>query len=180
MRAGHAPQQRIRHFAKLRLLATILGCRFDDLRQREQERQRRRLLLLTGLISVALVVVGYMGWLANERRKEAQLQRDIARAELLAIQARRAEAQVYSSDIIERGGALAVEAMEMAAKAKRPVEADATEAAASALAGLPLMELTHGGRSCRWRCWRTGGWRAAAKTARSSCGRRTPRASRWC
>src|SRR6516225_2927365 len=124
MRAGHAPQQRIRHFAKLRLLATILGCRFDDLRQREQERQRRRLLLLTGLISVALVVVGYMGWLANERRKEAQLQRDIARAELLAIQARRAEAQVYSSDIIERGGALAVEAMEMAAKAKRPVEAD--------------------------------------------------------
>ena len=180
MRAGHAPQQRIRHFAKLRLLATILGCRFDDLRQREQERQRRRLLLLTGLISVALVVVGYMGWLANERRKEAQLQRDIARAELLAIQARRAEAQVYSSDIIERGGALAVEAMEMAAKAKRPVEADATEAAASALAGLPLMELTHGGRSCRWRCWRTGGWRAAAKTARSSCGRRTGRESRWC
>jgi hypothetical protein len=144
MRAGHAPQQRIRHFAKLRLLATILGCRFDDLRQREQERQRRRLLLLTGLISVALVVVGYMGWLANERRKEAQLQRDIARAELLAIQARRAEAQVYSSEVVELGGALAVEAMEMALKAKRPVEADATEAAASALVGLPLMTLTHG------------------------------------
>ena len=38
----HAPEQRIRHFAKLRLLATILGCRFDDLRQREQERQRRQ------------------------------------------------------------------------------------------------------------------------------------------
>jgi hypothetical protein len=126
MRVRHAPEQRIRHFAKLRLLATILGCRFDDLRQREQERQRRRLLLLTGLISVALVVVGYLGWLANEQRKEAQLQRDIARAELLATQARRVQAQVYSSDVIDLGGALAVEAMEMAHKARRPVEADAT------------------------------------------------------
>src|SRR5262249_49807449 len=112
MRVRDAPEQRIRHFAKLRLLATILECRFDDLRQRDQERRQRRLLLLTGLISLVLVVVGYMGWLANEQRKEAQLQRDIARVQLLAMKARRAEAQAaeaqaYSSDVVELGGALA-------------------------------------------------------------------------
>ena len=144
MRAGDASERRIRHFAKLRLLATILGCRFDDLRQREQEREQRRLLLLTGLVSVALVVVGYMGWLANEQRKQAQFQRDIARTELLAMQARRAEAQAYSPDVIELGGALALEAIEMARKIKRPGEADAIEAAASALTGLPLGVLAQG------------------------------------
>ena len=144
MRAGDASERRIRHFAKLRLLATILGCRFDDLRQREQEREQRRLLLLTGLVSVALVVVGYMGWLANEQRKQAQFQRDIARTELLAMQVRRAEAQAYSPDVIELGGALALEAIEMARKIKRPGEADAIEAAASALTGLPLGVLAQG------------------------------------
>ena len=46
-----------RRWAKLRLLATILGCRFDDLRRREQERQFRRLALVTATaIAVAVVV----------------------------------------------------------------------------------------------------------------------------
>ncbi len=34
-------------------------------------------------------------------------------------------------------------------------------------------------RSGPWRCWRTGGWPAAAQTARSSSGPRTVWASRW-
>ena len=60
------------------------------------------------------------------------------------MQARRAQGQVYSSDVIELGGALALEAIELAHKTKRPVEADAIEAAAGALIGLPLIVLTPG------------------------------------
>jgi WD40 repeat protein len=125
------------------LLATILGCRFDDLRQPDQERQQRRLLLLTGLISLVLVVVGYMGWLANERRKQAQHQLDIARTELLAIQARRADAQATSSDEIALAGALALGSIELARKSNLPTEADAIETARSALIRLPLEVLSH-------------------------------------
>ena len=93
------------------------------------------------MLAIIAIIAGYEFYTAQQRADDNA---HAARAELLAIQARRAEAQVYSSDVIELGGALAVEAMEMARKAKRPVEADATEAAASALVGLPLMVLTHG------------------------------------
>ena len=67
--------------------------------------------------------------------------------QLLAMQARRAEAQAWLPDVIELGGALALEAMEMARKTKRLAEADAVEAAASALVGLPLRVLGHSGHS---------------------------------
>jgi hypothetical protein len=46
-----------RRWAKLRLLAAILDCRFDDLRQREQERQLRRLAWLTTTAIAGLVLV---------------------------------------------------------------------------------------------------------------------------
>jgi hypothetical protein len=46
--------RRRRRLARLRILAPLLACRFDDLRQREQERSLR---WLTGLVA-ALVVVG--------------------------------------------------------------------------------------------------------------------------
>jgi WD40 repeat protein len=144
MRARDTPGQRIRHFAKLRLLATILGCRFDDLRQREQERQQRRLLLLTGVMSLVLVVVGFMGWLANEQRKEAQLQRDITRTQLLAIQARRAEAGATSPDEIELAGALALASIAIAHQSNRSVEADAIETVTSVLMRLPLAVISQG------------------------------------
>ena len=45
--------------------------------------------------------------------------------------------------------------------------------------GEPVV-LAHGAAVWSWRCWRTGGWPAAARTARSSCGPRRVRASRWC
>jgi len=93
------------------------------------------------VLAIIAIIAGYKFYTAQQRADDNAR---AARAELLAMQARRAEAQAYSSDVIELGGALAVEAMEMAGKAKRPVEADATEAATSALVGLPLMVLTHG------------------------------------
>jgi WD40 repeat protein len=74
MRASDEPKRRVRKLAKLRLLATILGCRFDELRQREQERHQRRILLLTGLVFLVLVIVGYLGVQARQERDQALLQ----------------------------------------------------------------------------------------------------------
>jgi len=111
----------------------------------DEQLQRARIAALGGAVDLVLAIIaiiaGYKFYTAQQRADDNAR---AARAELLAMQARRAEAQAYSSDVIELGGALAVEAMEMAGKAKRPVEADATEAATSALVGLPLMVLTHG------------------------------------
>ena len=43
--------------AKLKLLATLLGCRFDDLRQREQERRTKRAIQIGALLATVLAVV---------------------------------------------------------------------------------------------------------------------------
>jgi hypothetical protein len=110
-----------------------------------EQRRRARIAVLGGVVATMLgtiaIIAGYKFYAAQQRADDNAR---AARVELLAIQARRAEAQKYAPDVIELGGALALEAMEMARKAKRPVEADATEAAASALVGLPFMVLTHG------------------------------------
>jgi hypothetical protein len=119
-------------------------------RDQKQARERRRRILLGGALLVALVFA-VVAWFALVQRSEAinqtqlaNIERDKARMQILAVQARRAEAQAYSSDLIELGGALALESIEIARNTSRPVEADAIEAAASALVGLPLMVLTHG------------------------------------
>ena len=93
-------------------------------------------------MAIIAVIAGYQFYAAQQRADDNAL---AARAELLAIQARRAEAQKYAPDVIELGGALALESMAMAGKASRPLEADAVEAARSALIGLPLGVLSHGG-----------------------------------
>src|SRR5207253_2571835 len=78
-----------------------------------------------------------------EEEQEAARQAEIRRkqelaVQLLAMQARRATAEAYALDDIERGGALALESILLARKLNRPAEADAVEAARSALTGLPL------------------------------------------
>jgi WD domain, G-beta repeat len=112
-----------------------------------EQRRRARIAALGGTVALILAVIaiiaGYEFYAAQQRADDNAR---AARAELLAMEARRAEAQAYSSDVIELGGALALEAMEMARSTKQPAEADAIEAAASALAGLPLIVLTHGAR----------------------------------
>src|SRR5262249_25409155 len=45
-----------KHFARLRLLACLLGCKFDDLRQRDRDRQRRR-RLAWGSLAAAVVLL---------------------------------------------------------------------------------------------------------------------------
>ncbi len=93
--------------AKLRLIATLLGLNFDDLRNREQRRQQAR--ILTGAV-VALAVAAGMGGLSlyafgqkrladtrlvevQEEKAEAQRQRDEAEKQRKEAERRRAESE---------------------------------------------------------------------------------------
>jgi WD40 repeat protein len=61
-----------RRIAKLRLLAPILNCGFDDLRRREMERQRRRLALqISGF--VILATAGLILWKCLQLRAARQM-----------------------------------------------------------------------------------------------------------
>lgn len=67
-----------RQQALLRLLAPMLGVRFDELRQREQERQMRQLLVAGALGLAVLTLVSVLAVVAYLQRNEAALQRDVA------------------------------------------------------------------------------------------------------
>ncbi len=67
-----------RQDAELRLLARLIGCRFDDLRQREHERRLRQALLLTGIMTVAAAAFCVVAIIAL-------IQRDTARSRELAV-----------------------------------------------------------------------------------------------
>jgi WD40 repeat protein len=81
---------------------------------------------------------------AEVAAKQAEAERDIARMQLLAMQARRTVIEADTPYGIERAGALALESIEIARKSNRPTEADAVEAVRSALTRLPLQVLSHG------------------------------------
>ena len=83
---------------------------------------------------------------AADATKQAQIARDRARVQLLAMQARRAAVEADTPYEIERAGALALESIALAHKINRPIEPDAVEASRGALARLPLQILSNGGR----------------------------------
>lgn len=67
-----------RNFAKLRLLASILDCEFDDLRQRHLERQQQRTRsIVTGLAALVACLLTLTGWALFERNG-AVAARDLA------------------------------------------------------------------------------------------------------
>ena len=127
--------------------SAIRGIPKEDLLS-EEVRQQRRARTLAGVAAallVALLAVAFWQWQeARLQRNEAQLQRDKARAELLAMQARRADAGATLSDDIERAGALALESIEIARNSNWPAEADAIEVARGTVARLPLRRLYQG------------------------------------
>lgn len=61
--------------AALRLAAGALGLRFDDLRQREQERRVRQLSIATGVAVTLLAAMGLLTFFALQQRDEATQQR---------------------------------------------------------------------------------------------------------
>ena len=81
-RPPESPRLR-RRMARLRMLAVILGCQFDDLRQRDKERRTRNMRLLSILIVTVLLVVGGLGtatWTQTQREREQASFRSVAEA----------------------------------------------------------------------------------------------------
>ena len=153
-------------------------------RDRRRARERRRRILLRGALLVAVVFAAVARFALVQRSEainqtqRANIERNAARMQLLAMEARRA-AEADKPDQIERAGALALESIEIARKSNRPAEADAIEAARSALVGLSLGVLSHGIPVRSLAVLADGDWPAAAPMARSKSGRRRVRASRW-
>ena len=98
----------------------------------------------TQLANIAKVQADENAKAADVATKQAENERDRARMQLLAMQARRAAVEADTPDRIERAAALALESIEIARKGNRPTEADAVEAGRVALSGLPLQVLSHG------------------------------------
>lgn len=73
--------RRKRRLAKLRLLAVLLGCGFDDLRKRERERRRRRMALVVSGFTVLTAAILAMWWgleLQSKYRLETQRRSQLA------------------------------------------------------------------------------------------------------
>ena len=70
-----------RRLAKLKLVAGLTGLRLSDLVQRETQRRMRRLAILSSASFTGMVLAGALAFYANERRIEADTQRNIAERE---------------------------------------------------------------------------------------------------
>ena len=110
-----------------------------------EQRRRARIAIVGVMVAVVLavsaVVAGYEAYTAKGQADESATK---AHMQLLAMQARRAVAEADTSDDIGLAGALALESIAFAGKGNLSAEADALEAARSALIGLPLLVLSPG------------------------------------
>ncbi|MET3993738.1 WD40 repeat protein/tetratricopeptide (TPR) repeat protein [Bradyrhizobium sp. S3.9.2] len=83
----------------LRILATVLGCRYDDLRQRQQERARRRLVsIAVGSVALAVVLAVLSGY-ALVMQGAAQNAERLAKQRLAAAQINQSK---FLADAAER------------------------------------------------------------------------------
>lgn len=71
-------RRQVRRTARLRLLASVLGVAFDDLRQRDQERQVRRLAYGISALAATLLVVAGLAVAVVVQRNAAVAQRAVA------------------------------------------------------------------------------------------------------
>lgn len=72
--------------AFLKLVAGMIGVRYDELRQREQARRHKRLLTLAAAASLGFLLMSGLTVFAFVSRAEAVHQRDVAREQTLAAQ----------------------------------------------------------------------------------------------
>jgi hypothetical protein len=111
---GESARQ-LRENAKLKLLATILGCNFDDLRRRELQRQRKRWMKIGVLATFLLILVSSLAIVAMTQRNLAVAQARLARAQALAANAQLSMLTgAGDSTEPERAILLALESIELA------------------------------------------------------------------
>jgi WD40 repeat protein len=79
--------------ALLKLIAGILGVRFDELRRRDQQRQAQRLRWITGVALVAVAIFAGIAWYANDQRLLAQERARVALSRQLSVLAEKERAQ---------------------------------------------------------------------------------------
>ncbi len=79
--ADMRPDKDGRQLAKLKLIAGLTGLRLDDLVQREAQRKARRLATIAGASFAGMVLAGGLALYANQKRVEANEQREIAEKE---------------------------------------------------------------------------------------------------
>ena len=73
------PGQDTRQAAKLKILASLLGIKYDDLRQRDAARRARRQATIATILGGALLIMSALAVYAFASRAEAVRQRDLAR-----------------------------------------------------------------------------------------------------
>jgi hypothetical protein len=94
----------LRALARLRLLAPLLGCTFDELHQREQERQRRRWMALSAVLAGVLAVVAALAFTARVQWRRAEAEAARAQARFLAAQAQAELAASASAEALGTAG----------------------------------------------------------------------------
>ena len=72
--------------AFLKLLAGLIGVQYDELRQREQVRRQKRLLVLAGAASVGFLIMAGLAAFALVSRAQAVRERDVARQKTVTAQ----------------------------------------------------------------------------------------------
>jgi len=83
----------LKRMALLRVVSSLLGCRFDELRQREQERRTHRLAVAGGLLVLLVAVMTALAGVALWQKKEADRQRGFAETQRAEAVRQSAEAQ---------------------------------------------------------------------------------------
>ncbi len=71
LRRGESRRKQ-RRMAKLRILAALLGCGFDELRRRDRERRRRNLIILTPVLAVLLCGLAWLARIAVKASRDSE------------------------------------------------------------------------------------------------------------
>ena len=97
--------------AKLKVIAGAIGLPLGELTQRDKARQLRRakqrariLLALSAVFALLAGAAGVLGWMANERRKEAEIQRREAEHQRSEANTQRQQAETQRQAAIEARG----------------------------------------------------------------------------
>jgi WD40 repeat protein len=103
-----ASQRTLRRLALLRLMATLLNLRFDDLYQRDRQRQLRRLGIIGVALSALVLVMGGLAGYAFYQKSEADSQRELAnqqrqraQRQLVAITLKNGRTRLEAGDVTE-------------------------------------------------------------------------------